>query len=153
MARSMRFSGWPVALSLLAGCAPQSDFSSVSTAPITMACDGGRTFTIAYANNFETALVETEGQRLELPRVRTTLGMTPTAPEVGSPSWGGQFDETDRGRIAGGEDFGPQRGGRGVTGTTGVRYGNDEALFISRNQGAVLQLGDDTYSNCQVART
>ncbi len=153
MTRSMRFSNWPAALLVLAACAPQSDFSSVSTAPITMVCDGGRTFTIAYANNFDTALVETEGQRLELPRVRTALGMTPTPRGVGSSSLGAPFDETDRRGIGGGEDFGPQRGGLGVAGTTGVRFGNEEALFISRNQGAVLQVGDDTYSNCQVART
>jgi hypothetical protein len=153
MTRSMRFSSWPVALLLLAGCAPQSDFSSVSTAPIAMVCDGGQTFTIAYADNFENAVVETEGQRHELPRIRTALGMTPTPPGFGSPSLGGPFNENDRSGIGGGEDFGPQRGGRGVAGTTGVRYGNDEALFISRNQGAVLQLGDDTYSNCQVARS
>jgi hypothetical protein len=153
MTRSMRFSSWPAALLLLAGCAPENDFSSVSTAPITMMCDGGRTFTIAYANNFDTALVETEGRRLELPRVRTTLGMTPTPPGFGSPSLGGPFNEDDQSGIGSGGDFGPQRGGLGVAGTTGVRYGNDEALFISRNQGAVLQLGDDTYSNCQVARS
>jgi hypothetical protein len=153
MTRSMRFSNWPAALLVLAACAPQSDFSSVSTAPITMVCDGGRTFTIAYANNFDTALVETEGQRLELPRVRTALGMTPTRPGVGSPSLGAPLNETDRGGIGGGEDFGPQRGGVGVAGTTGVRFGNEEALFISRNQGAVLQVGDNTYSNCQVARS
>ena len=132
MTRLKRFSGWPIALLIVAGCAPQSDFSAVSTSPITMACDGGQTFTIAYANNFETAVVETEGERLELPRLRTALSMMPTPPESG---------------------FGRPRGGQGVAGSTGVRYGNEDALFISRNQGAVLQIGDDTYSNCQVART
>jgi hypothetical protein len=57
--------------------------------------------------------------------------MTPTSPEVGTGSM-----------------VAPSVGG-----STGVRYGSDEALFISRNQGAVLQVGDNTYSNCQVART
>jgi hypothetical protein len=117
-----------------------------------MACDGGRTFTVAYADNFETALVETEGQRLELPRVRTTLGMTPTSPGFGSPLEG-PFNDNDRSGMGGGQDFGPQRGGSGGVGTTGVRYGNDEALFISRNEAAVLQLGDETFSNCQIARS
>jgi hypothetical protein len=115
----------------VAGCAPQSDFSAISTSPITMMCDGGQTFTVAYANNFETAVVESAGERLELPRLRTALSMTPTSPEVGTGSM-----------------VAPSVGG-----STGVRYGSDEALFISRNQGAVLQVGDNTYSNCQVART
>jgi hypothetical protein len=127
----MRFSSWPIALMIVAGCAPQSDFSAISTSPITMMCDGGQTFTVAYANNFETAVVESAGERLELPRLRTALSMTPTSPEVGTGSMVGPV----------------------VGGSTGVRYGSDEALFISRNQGAVLQVGDNTYSNCQVART
>jgi hypothetical protein len=127
----MRFWSWPIALMIVAGCAPQSDFSAISTSPITMMCDGGQTFTVAYANNFETAVVESQGERLELPRLRTALSMTPTSPEVGTGSM-----------------VAPSVGG-----STGVRYGSDEALFISRNQGAVLQVGDRTYSNCQVART
>jgi hypothetical protein len=127
----MRFWSWPIALMIVAGCAPQSDFSAISTSPITMMCDGGQTFTVAYANNFETAVVESQGERLELPRLRTALSMTPTSPEVGTGSMVGPV----------------------VGGSTGVRYGSDEALFISRNQGAVLQVGDNTYSNCQVART
>ena len=153
MTRSMRFSSWPATLLLLAACAPQNDFSSVSTAPTTMVCDGSRTFTIAYANNFDTALVETEGQQLELPRVRTASSMSPTQRGFGSFSSMPPFDDTEGRGIGGRDDFGRLRGELGVAGTTGVRYGNDEALFISRNQGAVLQLGDDTYSNCQVART
>jgi hypothetical protein len=153
MTRSMRFSSWPAALLLLAGCAPQSDFSSLTTTPITMVCDGGRTFTIAYADNFENALVETEGQRRELPRIRTASTMTPTWPEAGSRSSMVPGDEIERSGIGGRDDFARRRGAVGGAGTTGVRYGNDEALFISRNQGAVLQVGDDTYSNCQVARS
>lgn len=153
MTRSMRFSSWPATLLLLAGCAPQNDFSSVSTAPITMACDRGRTFTVAYANNFENALIETDGQRLELPRIRSASSMTPTRPGFDSRSSRGPFDSSDgRGMGGGRDDFGGLPGGLDAAGTTGVRYGNDEALFISRNQAAVLQLGDETYSNCQVAR-
>jgi hypothetical protein len=118
-----------------------------------MVCDGGRTFTIAYANNFDTALVETEGRQLELPRVRTASSMTPTQRGFGSFSSMSPFDDTDGRGIGGRDDFGRLRGELGVAGTTGVLYGNDEALFRSRNQGAVLQVGDDTFSNCQVART
>ena len=115
MTRAMRFSNWPAALLLLVACAPQSDFSSVSTAPITMVCDGGRTFTIAYANNFDTALVETEGQRLELARVRTASSMTPTPRGVGSVSSAAPFDANEGRGIGGRDDFGPQRGGLGVS--------------------------------------
>jgi hypothetical protein len=154
MTRSMRLSSWPAAaLLLVAGCAPQNDFSSIATAPIAMVCDGGRTFTIAYADNFDNAVVETEGQRLELPRIPTASTMTPTWPEDESTSWMVLGDEIERSGIGGRDDFARRRGAVGGAGTTGVRYGNDEALFISRNQGAVLQVGDDTYSNCQVART
>ena len=152
MTRSMRFSSWPAALLLMAGCAPQSDFSAVSTSPITMMCDGGRTFTLVYANNFETAVVETTGQRLELPRLPTALSMAPTSPGFRARPLGAPFDTTDERGIGDRDEFGGPRGGVGEAGTTGVRYGSDDALLISRNQGAVLQIGDDTYSNCQVAR-
>jgi membrane-bound inhibitor of C-type lysozyme len=140
---SVRFSSLQAALwsgVLLAGCAPQTDYSGVATSPIAMVCDGGRTFTIAYANNFETAIIETEGRRVELTKVRTSFGSTPT-PAVPSVA----TDETAA--TAPSVVFAP------TTGTTGVRYASDEALFISRNREAVLQVGDDTYSNCEVART
>lgn len=156
MTRLARFSGWPAALCsgmLLAGCAPQTDYSAVTTSPIAMVCDGGRTFTIAYANNFETAVVEAEGERLELPRVRTASSMSPTPPDFGTSSAAPPFGTTETRGIGDREQFGRLRGGLGAAGSTGVRYGSEEALFISRNQGAVLQVGDDTYSNCQVART
>jgi hypothetical protein len=157
MTKLMRFSSWQAALwsgMLLAGCAPQSDFSAASTSPISMVCDGGRTFTIAYANNFETAIIEAEGRRLELPRVRTALSMTPGPSGFGTralepPSFG----TTETRGVGDRDDFGRPRGEVGVAGTTGVRYGSEEALFISRNRDAVLQVGDDTYSNCEVART
>jgi hypothetical protein len=152
MTRSMRLSSCLTTLWFLAGCAPQSDFSTVSTSPITMTCDGGRTFTIAYAGNFETAVVETEGERLELPRLRTASSMAPTPSEFGTRFLGAPFDTDETRGIGDQQEFGSPRGGLGVAGSTGVRYGNEEALFISRNQGAVLQVGGDTYSNCQVAR-
>jgi membrane-bound inhibitor of C-type lysozyme len=150
MNRGVRFSSLQAALwsgVLLAGCAPQTDYSGVATSPINMVCDGDRTFTIAYANNFETAMIEAEGQRLELPRVRTSLSMTPTPPGFGArpvaPPFLGAAGQDEVDRPSGGVD---------VAGTTGVRYASDEALFISRNQEAVLQVGDDVYSNCEVAR-
>jgi hypothetical protein len=156
MRTHLRFSSWPATLLTgigVAACAPQSDFSAVSTSPIAMVCDSGKTFTVSYTGDFETAIVEAEGRRLELPRVRTALSMTPSpsglgARTVGSPSFGtsGMREFGDR------EEFGRPRGGVGVTGTTGVRYGSDEAFFISRNRAAVLEVGDEIYSNCEVAR-
>ncbi len=149
MMRSMRFSSWPTALLILASCAPQSDFSAVSTSPVTMVCDGGKSFTVAYSNGFETAVIEAEGRRLELQKVRTTLGMNPTPglDPTTSGFGGDQFMTTSPGVERGG-------GGPSVTtaGTTGVRYSGDDGYYLSRNQAAVLEVGDDTYSNCQVAR-
>jgi hypothetical protein len=149
MTRYMRLSSWPAVLwcgMAVVGCAPATDYSAVSTSPVTMACDGGRTFTVSYANGFDTAVIETEGRRLELQRVRTSLGMTPTPgliPDTSSP----QFQTTSPGVERG--------GGPSVTtaGTTGVRYSGDDGYFLSRNQAAVLEVGDQIYSNCQVART
>ena len=149
MTRRTGFSIWPAVLLTglgLAGCAPATDYSAVSTSPVTMACDGGRTFTVSYTNGFETAVIETEGRRLELQRVRTSLGMTPTPglmPDTSSP----QFQTTSPGVERG--------GGPSVTtaGITGVRYSGDDGYFLSRNQAAVLEIGDQIYSNCQVART
>lgn len=162
MTRHLRWSSWPTVLLCgiaVAGCAPRTDYSAVSTSPVTMACDGGRTFTVSYADGFETAVIETEGRRLQLQRVRTTLGMTPTPGLLGSPgtsptpglpgdSSQPQFQTQSPGVERGG-------GGPGVTdaGTTGVRYAGDDGFFLSRNQAAVLQVGDEVYSNCQVART
>jgi hypothetical protein len=150
MTRSVRFAGWPAALLAgigLAGCASQADYSRVSTSPVTMACDGGKTFTVSYANGFETAIVEAGGQRLELQRVRTTLGLNPTPGALGNPD-SPQFESTSPGVERGG-------GGPSVTtaGTTGIRYSGDNGYYLSRNQAAVLEIGDDTYSNCEVART
>ena len=85
----------------MAGCAPQSDFSAVSTSPVTMVCDGGKSFTVAYSNGFETAVIEAEGRRLELQKVRTTLGMNPARrPHHLGIRWGpigDDFAEVERG--------------------------------------------------------
>ena len=81
MTRSWRFSGWPAALLAgigVAGCAAQTDYSEVTTSPVTMVCDDGKAFTVTYANGFETAIVEADGRRFELQKVRTTMGMNPT---------------------------------------------------------------------------
>ena len=152
----MRWSSWPAAVVWgigVAGCAPQTDFSAVGTSPVAMVCDDGKTFTVSYANGFETAIIETDGQRLELPRVRTALGLTPDPPGFGarpvSPPFLGAPGEEGFGDR---EEFGRPRGGVGAAGTTGVRYGSDEAFFMSRNQAAVLEVGDEIYSNCRAVR-
>jgi hypothetical protein len=157
MMKLTRFSVWQAALLTgigLAGCAPETDYSAVSTSPVNMACDGGKSFTVSYADGFETAIIETGGQRLELPRVRTALSLTPNPPGFGArpvaPPFLGAPGDEDFGDTA---DFGQADRGIGVAGTTGVRYGNDEAFFISRNQEAVLEVGDEIFSNCEVART
>lgn len=153
MTRPTRFSSWSGALLLLAACAPQSDFSAVTTNPITMTCDGGRTFTIAYANNFETAVVEAQGARLELPRLPTALSMTPTPRQSGTGFRTRSFEPLEGRGIGDRAQLGTQRDALGTAETTGVRYGSDDALLISGNRGAVLQVGDNIYSNCQVARS
>jgi Membrane-bound lysozyme-inhibitor of c-type lysozyme len=155
MTRSLRLSGWPAALLAgigLAGCAAQTESSGVTTSPVTMVCDGGKSFTVAYSNGFETAVVEVDGQRHELQKVRTTMGMNPT-PGLNSTPAGNrdpvlpQFQSTSPGVERG--------GGPSVTtaGTTGVRYSGDDAYYLSRNQAAALEIGDQIYSNCQVTRT
>ena len=156
MARSMRLSTWPAALcsgALLAGCAPEADYGGVATNPVTMVCDGGRTFSVAYADNFETAVIEAEGRRFELPRLYTAASLNPEPPRFGerrvSPRSRGAVGEE---RLHDPRGLDRSFGGTGAAGTTGVRYGDDEALFVSRNRGAVLQLGDATYSNCEVQR-
>ena len=151
MTRSGRFSAWPAALLAgigVAGCAQHTDYSQVSTNPVNMVCDDGKAFTVSYANGFDTAIIESAGRRFELQRVRTTLGMTPTPgfpTTAGGPGFG--TVETSPGVQPGG-------GGPSVTtaGTTGVRYSGDDAYYLSRNQAASLQVGDEIFSNCQVPR-
>ena len=93
MTKLMRFSIWSVSLAAFGRLEPPLPSLKATQrgghGPITMVCDAGRTFTVAYANNFDTAFVETEGERLELPRLPTALSMTPTQPEFGhSPERG-----------------------------------------------------------------
>jgi len=108
---------------------------------------------VSYANGFETAIIETNGQRLELPRVRTASSLPPSSSGFGGRSIEQpSFGATDTRLFGDREEFGRPRGGVGAAGTTGVRYGSDEAFFISRNQEAVLEVGDEIYSNCRVAR-
>ena len=147
----VRFSSWLAALLTgigVAGCAPQSDFSAVSTNPIAMTCDGGKSFTVAYTGDFETAVIETQDRRLELQKVRTSLGMNPT------PGLDRDPDSTGRGGEMFPQGLDPGGGGPSVAtaGTTGVRYSGDDGYYLSRNRAAVLEIGDEIYSNCQVAR-
>lgn len=117
----------------LASCAP-SEFDTVETAPITMVCDGGKSFVVSYANGFEAAIIEAEGQRVELQKVRSALSLNPDPPGFGARAVGPPFTEAAR------------------AGTTGVRYASDDAIFLSRNQEAVLELDGETFSNCEVER-
>jgi hypothetical protein len=157
MTRLLGFSSWSAALLSaigLVGCAPESDYSTLSTSPVTMVCDGGKTFTVSYTNGFETAVVETDGERLELPRARTAFSVSPDPPGVRrvAPSL---HETPGADRFEDQVDFGRGRspGSIAVPGTAGVRYGDDEGLFISRDRQAMLQIGDEIYSNCDVART
>jgi hypothetical protein len=151
MRRVRRFSAWPAALLAgigVAGCAQQTDYSQVSTSPVNMVCDDGKAFTVSYANGFETAIIESDGRRFELQKVRTTIGMTPT-PGFTADATGPGF-----GTVETFPGVQPESNLPSVTtgGTTGVRYSGDDAYYLSRNQAAVLQIGDETFSNCQVAR-
>jgi hypothetical protein len=158
MTKCLRLSAWPAALLAgigLAGCAPQSDYSGVSTSPITMACDGGKSFTVSYTNGFETAVIDADGQHLELQKVRTTVGMNPTPglnPTPGVNTTRGFGRDQFQTNLPGVERGG---GGPSVTsaGTTGVRYSGDDGYYLSRNQAAVLEVGDQIYSNCRVSPT
>ena len=160
MTRLMRFSSWPAALLSgigLAGCAPETDYTGVSTSPITMVCDGGKTFTVSYTGDFETAIIETDGQRLELQKERTSLGLNPTpglGRDPGSTGFGSDSGSTRFGRETFSPGVDPGGGGPSVAaaGTTGVRYSGEDAYYLSRNRAAALQLGEETYSNCEVAR-
>jgi hypothetical protein len=160
MRTQMGFSGWPAALLSalgLVGCAPETDYSNVSTSPATMVCDGGKTFTVSYANGFDTAIIETEGRRFELQKVRTSLGLNPTpglGRDPGLPQFGADTGSTMFGSEAFSPGVDPGGGGPSVAaaGTTGVRYSGDDAYYLSRNRAAVLQVGDQNYSNCEVAR-
>jgi hypothetical protein len=142
----------------LAGCAPLTDSSAISTSPVTMVCDGGKTFTVSYTNGFETAIIETDGQRLELPRARRSFSLNaPNPPDFETRTLKPPLNTAAGGitleELGHGEEFGRVATGADVSGISGVRYDSDEGMFISRNRAAVLQVGDEIYSNCQVART
>jgi hypothetical protein len=130
---------------LLFGCAETSEFdqSAIGTGTATLICDGGKSFTVTYQDGYETAVVEADGQRAELTRVRTTLGLTPTPGR--SFALGGSdraFDSLE----AAGPQYTP------ATGETGVRYSDGESLLLSRGRQATLDLGGETYSNCETPR-
>jgi len=127
---------------LLIGCAelPGSDQSAaLSGGTATLICDDGRSFTVTYQDGFETAVVETDGRRAELTKVRTTLGMAPT------PALPSESSTSDTAFSAGGR-FSP------ATGTTGVRYAAGDNLLLSRGRQATLELDGETYSNCETPR-
>jgi membrane-bound inhibitor of C-type lysozyme len=126
---------------LLIGCAEVSEFdqSAVGGGTTTLVCDGGKTFTVTYQDGFETAVVETDGRRVELTKVRTTLGLNPT------PPLRSEFDTSDTAFRAQG-DMGFD------TGATGVRYADGDSLLLSRGRQATLQLDGETFSNCETPR-
>jgi membrane-bound inhibitor of C-type lysozyme len=120
----------------LTGC-ETTEFNQAKGGTSTLACDGGKTFTVTYADGFETAIIEGEGQRAELTKVRTSIGMTPT-PGLGSSSvatWQLESEQTAQ--------------SVSNAGTTGGRYSDGEAVFLSRGRQAVLEIGGVTYSNCE----
>jgi membrane-bound inhibitor of C-type lysozyme len=131
---------------LLFGCAEISEFdrSATSGGMATLICDNGKTFTVTYQDDFENAIVETDGRRVELARVHTTLGLSPT-PAGRSPL--GDRDD------AGFDTFGQrQERIQAATGTTGVRYSDGDNLLLSRGRQATLELDGETYSNCETPR-
>jgi membrane-bound inhibitor of C-type lysozyme len=136
--QSLSWGGAALMVLGLAGC-ETTEFNQATGGTSTLVCDGGKTFTITYADGFETAIIESDGERVELTRVRTSLGMTPT-PGLGSSSvatWELESTQTSRAvRNAG---------------TTGVRYSDadGETIFLSRGREAVLEIGGVTYSNCE----
>jgi membrane-bound inhibitor of C-type lysozyme len=130
---------------LLFGCAEVSEFdrSATTGGMATLICDNGKTFTVTYQDGFETAIVETDGRRVELARVHTILGLSPTpagrSPLGDSDTGSDTFDQTQD-RI------------QARTGTTGVRYADGDNLLLSRGRQATLQLDGETFSNCETPR-
>jgi len=128
---------------LLIGCAelPGSDQSAaVGGDTATLICDDGRSFTVTYQDGFETAVVEADGRRVELTKVRTTLGMAPT------PALPSALSTSDTAFSASRVQMAPE------TGTTGVRYADGDNLLLSRGRQATLELDGETYSNCETPR-
>ena len=127
---------------LLIGCAelPGAEQAAVGGSTATLVCDDGRSFTVTYQDGFETAVVETDGRRVELTKVRTTLGLTPTPPLRSS------MDTSDTAFSARSTRIAPE------TGTTGVRYAAGDNLLLSRGRQATLELDGETFSNCETPR-
>ena len=127
---------------LLMGCAelPGAEQAAVGGSTATLICDDGRSFTVTYQDGFETAVVETDGRRVELTKVRTTLGLTPT------PALPSALNSSDTAFSGRGVQMAPE------TGTTGVRYADGDNLLLSRGRQATLELDGETYSNCETPR-
>jgi membrane-bound inhibitor of C-type lysozyme len=130
---------------LLFGCAEVSEFDRTAVAgeTATLICDDGKSFAVTYQDGFETAIVEADGRRAELTKVRTSIGMTPTqaapSPLINSDTGFRSFDPA-------GQQFAP------ASGTTGVRYADGDNLLLSRGRQATLELGGETFSNCETPR-
>jgi membrane-bound inhibitor of C-type lysozyme len=130
---------------LLFGCAEVSEFerTAASGGTATLICDNGKTFTVTYQDGFETAIVETGGRRVELARVRTTLGLNPT------PAGRSPLRDSD----VGFDTFGQgQERIQAATGTTGVRYADGDNLLLSRGRQASLELDGENFSNCETPK-
>ena len=127
---------------LLIGCAelPGPEQAAAGGTTSTLVCDDGRSFTVTYQDGFETAVVETDGRRVELSRVRTTLGLTPT------PALRSSMNTSDTAFTTGTAPIGPE------TGTTGVRYASGDNLLLTRGRQATLELDGETFSNCETPR-
>ena len=122
---------------LMVACA-EFEQSAVGGGTATLVCDNAKTFTVTYTDGFETAVVEADGQRAELTKVRTTLGLDPTPPLQSERGTGTFAARTVQ--------LAPQ------TGTTGVRYSDGDNLLLSRGRQASLELAGETYSNCETPR-
>jgi membrane-bound inhibitor of C-type lysozyme len=124
---------------LVAGCA-EFDQSAVVGDTATLICDGGKTFTVTYQDGYETALIESEGRRAELTKVRTTIGDNPTPPLPSSLNTGDTAFQSRTVQVA------------PATGTTGVRYSDGDNLLLSRGRQATLEFDGETYSNCETPK-
>jgi membrane-bound inhibitor of C-type lysozyme len=144
MDRATRLSGIIAAVvlsGLAAACAELDQSAAVGGTTATLICDNGRSFTVAYQDGFDTAIIETaDGRRAELTRVRTTIGLNPTPPLPSSLSTGDTAFQDQA------VQFSPQ------TGATGVRYSDGNNLLLSRDRFATLQLDGETFSNCETPR-
>lgn len=134
--RSLSWGGTALMLLGLGACGT-TEFNQAVGGTSTLVCDGGKTFNVTYADGFETAVIEGEGQRAELTKVRTSMGMTPTPGLGSSPVATWQLESTQTPQAV------------RSAGTTGVRYSDGETTFLSRGRQAVLEIGGVTYSNCE----